>query len=115
MADEQFEKDVEWVKDKCEEIQAKMQGSASVFTPTKEDEKYYTELVRRKIMVKDPMGEGYIFSDKYKIVYAHRDCNGVQRILGSEDIVTVHQTEEEKENDHRSIVDQETDSRHQER
>jgi len=110
MTDEQLEKDLKWIINECDKIQAKLQGSAGVFIPSEEDKHYYEELIERKIMAKDPLGEGYIFTDKYKAVYAHKDCNGVQKVLGSGDIASVNQTEEEKENDHRTALDKEEDS-----
>ena len=82
MTNEQLEQDMQEILDFCEMVQAdKLQGSAAVFTCEKEDRHYYDEFIKRGVMIKDPMGEGYMFADKYKIDNSHKDCNRVQKKL----------------------------------
>jgi len=86
----QFEADLKWVIDKCQELRSKSTTGIINFFPPKEDVYLYDELVKRKVMVEDPLEAGaYIFMEDYKVLYNVPTRDGESRMIKKADVVGV--------------------------
>lgn len=84
MTDQKLEQELQEVLEQCRKlIKTKPSIGALTFHPAPEDVHLYEELVKRKLMVRDPLEDGgYMFSRDYKRVYKEDGYS-------HEDIVTV--------------------------
>lgn len=70
-----LEKDLQEVIEICVKIANEQNGSATCFFPNDEDKPLYDELVKRKVMMIEPLEKGYMFAEEYVAIYSRKDPN----------------------------------------